>query len=184
MNKLLTLFTAAIAVYSVCYAYSLKWYLCLLFSLLTMAIIIIGFKIESYISNNGNKALNHIIYWFTKDEKDYNIKQKEFICEYQNNKYTVIKDYTIVPTKNSINTMNDRYTWSGLYQDESIEPLVDGQTVTNNWRKNGWRCYSICFDRHYQKRSEIHTGVVIKGLIDDKIPEPFMYSTVKKKPWN
>lgn len=118
MNKILTCFSVGASVFAISLSLDCKIYISIVCGLLSILLVLIGFKIELYIKANGNNLLNKIVYFFTPNDKLYNILSKHSIYTYfgcndnGSNIYEFTKKYSILPMTNDLDRMNDRFSWS------------------------------------------------------------------------
>lgn len=183
MNRFCTIVSMALAAAGFAFMFNSDVYLSCWIGVATSLIVTIGFYFESKAKYFWNNEFNKLIYYLSKNDREYNVDSKEFTYTcIDDNKYKSTKDITIYPTCNSVDRITERFAWSAPSSKANIIPLVSGHEVTSLRQQELWTYCSVFFHHTCQKRKLYHTGSVIDNLVDvNNEAVPFISVTVSRK---
>ena len=183
MDKLIVSISSALAVFSFLCFFNINLYMTSFICIMILILIPIGFKIEDYLKNNGNDFFNKINYFFSKNDKFYNIDSKKFTYTFSetNNEYEIRKDIVICPKCKNLDRINDRYSWTSLSKANLI-PTQPNQEISQDRFVNGWTYFTITFNDILEKNKNYNTGVILSGYEEtEKDIESYLCSSIIKK---
>ena len=142
-----------------------------------------GVYIQSKANYFWNKKFNKLLYYLSKNDKEYNVVSKEFTYTCINeNQYKSEKKIIIYPTSDNVDRISERFAWSAHSANAMIKPLNATHEIKAIRQQELWTCYSVYFNHTCQKKREYETGSVIENLIDEKGEAvPFLSATVERK---
>lgn len=183
MEKVIVYFSVVIAVFALFLSTSQSFFIATVASFACILLIFIGYKIEAFISTNGNALLNRIVYWFTKRQCKYIVLEKHITYTYKgNDSYEFKKEYTILPKTNDLDRFNDRFRWSASSTGCSITPIQKNHSINSTIQQELWTCYDVYFGINCSKNKPYAVGSLISNLQDtNKSAVPFLANTVDKK---
>lgn len=183
MNKIVTYFSVGTAAFALAFGFEKNLFVATLVAMGCVLLTALGYKLESYIKTNGNQLLDHIVYWFTKSDEIYNIKNKQSTYTYNgNDSYTFRKNYEIIPTINDLDRMDDRFSWSAPSAGCDIDSTESKHSIKTVWQREFWTCFSIYFNEECKKRKPYKVGSVVSNLVDaDHTAVPFLSNTIDRK---
>lgn len=182
MTKIITYFTVGTSAFAITFGFERNVCLSILVCILCILLAFCGFKIEAYIKANGNDMLNRLIYFFTRNEKKYNIIHKHITYNcLGNNRYSFEKKYEIFPIIKDLDRFNDRFCWSAPSAGCHIEARLP-HTINRVWQQEMWTCYTVFFNEMPPKRKSYSVTSSVADLVDTTCcVVPYLSNTVDKK---
>lgn len=143
----------------------------------------LGIYIQGKATYFWNNKFNKLLYYLSKNDREYNVISKEITYTCINEKeYKSEKNIVIYPTSNNVDRINEKFAWSARSAGARIRPLKDGHEIKAIRQEELWTCYSVYFNHTCQKHKEFETGSVIENLFDENGEVvPFLSATVERK---
>ncbi len=183
MNKFCTILSLSLSIACFAYMFNDSISISCIIGIGALALSTIGFMIESKAKYFWNTKLNRLIYYLSKNDREYNYELKEFTYAcMKNNEYKVKKHFTIYPTGNKVDRIIDRYAWSAPSSKAIVDPLINEHKITDFRQQELWTYYCIYFQQICKKHKPYETGSIIHNLIDENGEAvPFLSATVDRK---
>lgn len=182
MNRLITYFSIGSAAFALAYGFERDLTISAIVCAVCVLVAIVGFRVEAFVKASGNDMLNRVLYFFSKDEKKYNVNHKRVTYNYLgNDRYSFEKKYEILPKIADLDRLNDRFSWSvpAVGYTIKVEPP---HTAKQIWQQDMWTCYSVCFNETPEKNKPYKVISEVVDLVDTtRSAAPYMSNTIDKK---
>lgn len=183
MNKFCTVLSVSLSVACFTYMFNSDLYISCAVGFIAFMLSMVGFSVENRAPYYWNAKLNKLLYYLSKDDREYNVDCKEQIytrlseTEYKCEKVNIIR-----PTCNNLDRMQDRFSWSASSSGAKISAMDIQHEITAIRQQELWTYYSIYFHQIYEKRKAVRVGSIIHNLLDpDGQAVPFLSVTVDRK---
>ena len=183
MNRILTIFTTSLAVATLAFAINPTYWTLIITFFVTCTVVIFGLWIESIIKTKGSNSFNKFIYYFTRNDKFYNLESINctYICK-KNNEYECRRVEKIKSNRRDLQGIDEHFLWSANSSSATIKAYEANQKINSIHQEDDRTCFTIDFGTVCPKNEQIQTGSIIENLKDPQNTAlPFFSFTVTRK---
>lgn len=183
MNRVCTIVSMALGAASFAYMFNSDPSISCRIGIAVLVLVSVAFWVASKATYYWNTKLNRIVYYLSKNNREYNYETKEFTYTcIGENEYKSTKELIIYPTCNNLDRVVERFSWSAPSGKAKITPLVSDHEITALRQQELWTYYSVFFHHTCQRGKTYRTGSIIDNLIDENNEAvPFISATIDRK---